>query len=85
MFEFLQHQHAGAPRDHETVAVGVVGPRGLLWGLVETGGHCAHRVEQDGERPIELLASAGEDEILLAHADHFRRVADAMVRRRAGG
>ena len=43
--------------------------RGLL-GLVRcTWAHRAHRVEEAGQRPVELLAAAGEDDVLLAPLD----------------
>ena len=67
----------------KSVPVGVVGARSLVRRLVEARGHGAHGVEQHRQRPIELLAAAGEDHVLLAHLDHFHRIADAMVRGRA--
>ena len=36
------------------------------------------------QRPVELLAAAGEDHVLLADLDRLIGVADAMVRGRAG-
>ena len=48
------------------------------------GRHRAHGVEQHRQRPVELLAAAGEDHVLLAELDHLVGVADAMVRGRAG-
>ncbi len=62
----------------------VVGARGDLRPVVEFRGHRAHRVEQHRERPVELLAAAGEDHVLLAVLDHLVGVADAVVRGRAG-
>jgi hypothetical protein len=52
--------------------------------VVEIGGHGVHGVEQDRERPVELLAAAGEDDVLLAQLDQFGAVADAVGRCRAG-
>src|SRR5712664_4262945 len=35
--QLFEHQHAGAARRHESVARGVVGPRGCLGAIVEGG------------------------------------------------
>ena len=81
---FLQHQHAGAAGDDEAVAVLVVGARGARRRRVVGRRHRAHRVEQHRQRPVEILAAAGEHHVLLAEQDLFGRRADAMVRGRAG-
>ncbi len=80
---FLEHQHAGAGRDHKTVAVSVVCPRGALRRLVVGRGHRPHRIEQNRQRPVEFLAAAGEHDVLLAHRNLFVGRADAVVRGRA--
>ena len=81
---FLQHQHTGAAGDDEAVAVHVIGARGTGRGLVVARGHRAHGVEQDGERPIQLFATAREDDVLPAAANDLGGVADAVIRGRAG-
>src|SRR5215207_9254229 len=85
VLEFLEHNDAGAARDDEAVAVHVVGPRGLRRRLVVLRRHGAHGVEQHRQRPVELLATAGEDDVLPSALDDLERVADAVVRRRTGG
>src|SRR5260370_774380 len=65
MLELLEHQHAGAAGDDEAIAVDVIGARGLVRRLVDLRRHRAHGIEQYRERPIELLATAGEDHVLL--------------------
>ena len=82
--EFFEDENAAAAGDHEAVAVLVIGSAGLLRRLVELGRHRAHRVEQFAERPVELLAAAGEHHVLLAPLDHLGCVADAVRRSRAG-
>ena len=81
---FFQHQNARAARNHETVACLVISARGRAGGLVVAGGHGAHGVEEHGQGPVELLATAREHHILLAPLDHFSRIADAMGRGGAG-
>ncbi|GJE45592.1 hypothetical protein AEGHOMDF_4792 [Methylobacterium soli] len=85
MFQFLEHQHAGAARDDEAVAVGVIGAGGPGGGVVVLRRHGAHGVEQDRERPVEVFAAAREDDVLAPALDHLGGVADAVVRGRAGG
>ena len=57
VFEFFEHQHAGAARDHEAVAIGVVGARGRLRRVVVFRRHRAHGVEQVRHRPVQFFAS----------------------------
>ncbi len=52
--------------------------------VVELRRHRAHGVEQHRQRPVELLAAAGEDDVLLADLDDLGGVADAVVGGRAG-
>ena len=80
----LEHQHASAAGDDEAVAVLVEGAGGDRRAVIVAGRHGTHGVEQHGQRPVELLAAAGEHHVLLAVGDHLVGVADAMVRRRAG-
>ena len=84
MFEFFEHQHAGAARNHEAVAVDVIGTRCRRRRIVVFGRHRAHRIEQIGQRPVQIFAAAGEDHVLLAPLDDFRGIADAMIGGRAG-
>jgi hypothetical protein len=84
VLELFQHQHARAPGDHEAVAVLVIGARSLVRRLVVAARHRPHGVEQHRQRPVELLAAAGEHHVLLAPLDHFRGIADAVARRGAG-
>ena len=65
-------------------AVLVEGARGFGGRGVVVRGHRPHRIEQHGQRPIELLAAAGEHDVLLAVLDHLVGIADAMVGGRAG-
>src|SRR5690606_28124438 len=80
----LEHHDAGAAGDDEAVAVLVVGAAGLGRGVVEVGGHGAHGVEHVGHRPVDVLAAAGEDHVLLAPGDLFGGRADAVGAGRAG-
>src|SRR5947209_20383996 len=84
VLQLFEYDDAGASGDDKAVAILVIGARGGLRPVVEIGRHRAHRIEQDGERPIELLAAAGENQILLAELDRLVSLADAMVRSRAG-
>ncbi len=84
VFELFQHHHAGAAGDDEAVAADVVGTRGGGGCRVVFRGHRAHGVEQHRQRPVQFLAAAGEDHVLLADLDGLIGVADAMVRGRAG-
>ena len=84
VFERFDHDHAAAAGDDETVAVGVVGARGLLRRVVVFRRQRAHRVEHHRLRPVQLLAAAGEDKVLLAELDLLHRRADAMRRSGAG-
>src|SRR6478672_6092103 len=74
--QLLEHQDAGAARDHEAVAALVVGAARLLGRRVEGRGHGAHGVEQYRQRPVEFLAAAREHCVLLAPLDHLGRIAD---------
>ena len=85
MVPVLQHQHAAAAGDHEAVAIGIVGARGLLWAIVERGRQRAHRIEHHAHRPVQVLATTGEDDVLGAVADQVGGRADAVRRGRAGG
>src|SRR5581483_1076208 len=85
MGELLEHDDAGATGDDKTVAPLVIGARGGMRPVVVVARHRAHPVEEHGEGPIELLAAAGEDDVLLAVLDDLIGIADAMVRGRAGG
>ena len=82
--ELLEHQDAAAAGDHEAVAVLVVGAARPLGRVVVLGRHGAHGVEQHRQRPVELLAAAGEHAVGLAELDAFDGVADAVRRGRAG-
>ena len=84
VFEFFQHHHAGAAGDDETVAVDVIGARRGRRRVVVFRRHRAHRVEQHRQRPVEFLAAAGENHVLLADLDGLVGIADAMVGGRAG-
>src|SRR6202034_1971447 len=70
--------------DDEAVAVDVVGAAGRGRGVVELGRHRAHRVEQAGEGPVQLLAAAGEDYVLPPKGDLARADAYAVGRGGAG-
>ena len=82
--ELLDHHHAAATGDDEAVAVRIVGARGLLGSVVVLRGQRAHRVEQARQRPMLLLAAAGEHTVLLAELDQLESVADAVCAGRAG-
>ena len=84
VLELLEHDDAGAAGDDEAVAVLVVGAAGLLGRVVELRRHGAHGIEQHRQRPVELLAAAGEHDVLLAPLDELGGVADAVCGRRAG-
>ena len=55
-----------------------------LGAVVEVRGHGVHGVEQHRQRPVELLAAAGEHDVLLAELNQLGAVADAVRRGRAG-
>ncbi len=84
MLVFFQHQHPGAARNHEAVAIGVIAAAGLFRRVVEVRAHRAHGVEQVAERPVQVLVPAGKDDVLLAHHDLLHAIADAMLGGRAG-
>src|SRR5690606_5306252 len=84
MVEVLEDENAGTAGDDEAVAVLVISARGGRGPVVVAARHGAHGVEQGGQGPVQLLAPAGEDDVLLAHEDLLIGIADAMVRRRAG-
>ncbi|MPL82870.1 hypothetical protein SDC9_28819 [bioreactor metagenome] len=84
VFKLLEHHDAAAARDDEAVARHVERPARGLGRVVVFRAHRPHRVEQAAERPVQLLAAAGEDDVLLAHLDQLGAVADAMRRGRAG-
>ena len=84
VLELLEHDDARSAGDDESVALRIVGARRLVGLIVEAGRHRPHRVEEHGERPVELLAAACKDHVLLAELDDLVGVADAVVRRRAG-
>ena len=76
----LQDQHARAAGDDEAVAGLVIGAAGDGGAVVEVGAHGAHGVEQDRQRPVQLLGPAGEHDVLLAHLDLLVGRADAVGR-----
>ena len=84
VFQFLQNHHTAAARDHETVAGQIEGAGRGGGRVVVFRRHRAHRIEEARQRPVQFLAAAGKDDVLLAHLDQLRRVADAMRRGRAG-
>jgi len=80
--QFLHNQHPAATGDDEAVAVGIIGPGGALGGVVVLGRQSAHRVEQAAQGPVQFLAAAGENDILLAELDLLHGIADTVC---AGG
>ena len=58
--------------------VASIGPARALRRVVVLRAHRAHRVEQAGQRPVQLLAAAGEDDVLLAELDLLDAAADAV-------
>ena len=84
VFVLLQHQHAAAAGDDEAIAVRVIRARGGGRGVVALGRQRAHGVELRGHRPVQLLAAAGDHDVLGAVADQVRAGADAVRRGRAG-
>ncbi|MNS69277.1 hypothetical protein D3C72_1025850 [compost metagenome] len=85
MFQLLDHQDAAATGDDETVAVRIIGTGRLFRGVIVLGGEGAHGIELDGGRPVQLLAAAGEDDVLLAKLDQLQCVTDAVGRGGTGG
>ena len=83
--QLLEHDNAAAAGDDEAVAIGIEGPRGFLGRIVISRRQRRHRVEQHRQGPVQLLAAAGEDDVLLAELDQFCAVADAVRTGRAGG
>src|SRR6185369_17580721 len=69
--QLLQHHYAGPAGNHEPVAVLVVGAARPGRCGIEAAGHGTHGVEQDGQRPVELLAAAGKHHVLLAPLDQL--------------
>src|ERR1700730_7106052 len=84
MLQFLQHQYPSAAGDDEPVPVLTIGAGGDRGMVVESRRQRAHRIEQNREGPIELLAAAREHYVLLAVLDHLKGIADAVVGGRAG-
>ena len=84
MIELLEHDDAGTAGNDEAVTFGVVGTARHLGPVVEIRRHGVHGVEQDGQRPVELLAAAGKHDILLAQLDELGAIADAVRAGRAG-
>ena len=72
-------------RDHDAVAIRVIGPRGGFRGVVEVAGQRAHRIELAGHAPVRFLAATGEHDVLHAMPDHVGGGADAVRGGRAGG
>src|SRR3546814_2787745 len=79
----LNHD-AAAAGDHEAVTTGVIGTRGTLRRGVVLRRQRAHGVEQHRHGPVQLLAAAGEHDVLLAELDRLHGVADAVRTGRAG-
>ena len=84
VLELLENDDAGAAGNDEAVAGDVIGAARDLRAVVEVRRHGVHGVEQDRQRPIELLAAASKHDVLLAPLDQLAAIADAMRRGRAG-
>ena len=80
----FQHHDPGSAGDHEAVPISIERARGAMRLGIVLGRHGAHGVEQVGQRPVELLAAAGEHDVLLAPLDEFRRIANAVGGCRTG-
>ena len=84
MAKLFQHHHTATTGNDKAVARRVIGPAGGFGGIVIFAAHRAHGVEQAGQRPVQLFAAAGKDDVLLAHLDQLGAIADAMRRGGAG-
>ena len=85
VFKFLQHHDAAAAGNDESVAVGVEGARRLFRGVVVAGTKRRHGVEQHRQAPMQFLAAAGENDVVLAPLDQLAAVADAVRAGRTRG
>mmetsp|Transcript_19643 Transcript_19643/g.63924 ORF Transcript_19643/g.63924 Transcript_19643/m.63924 type:complete len:221 (-) Transcript_19643:252-914(-) len=83
MLQLLQHNHAAAARDDETVARHVEGARGRLGAVIVLCGKRRHRVKHDREAPVLCLARAAEHHVGLVELDLLHADADAVGARRA--
>ena len=57
----LEHEHAGATRNHKTIARYVVCAARFMRLVIKVRGHRIHRIKQNRERPIELFSTASKD------------------------
>ncbi len=85
VLEALEHQATGALADHETVAAGVEGPRGMLRVVVAQAERAGGGKAGHADRAHGRLAAAGEHHLGVAVADDARRVADGVGAGGAGG
>src|SRR5207342_3229461 len=83
MFQFFQNQAAGTLAEYQAVALGVKGTGGRVGGFVtHTGGE--QSIEYRGLGNAQLLGTTGDHRKLVASADRFISVANALAARRAG-
>ena len=83
VLELLEHQHAGALAQHEAVAGGVPRPAGGRR-IVVAGRQRVRRAEAaDADRVDRRVRSAGDHHVGVAVFDQPRRLAEAVVGRRA--
>ena len=85
MVERLEHQDAGAVPHHEAVALRVERARGSRRVVVALRGQGAHGAE-GGDRDLAdaRLGTAGDHDVRVPTANDVHRVADGVVRARAG-
>ena len=86
MLVFFKHHGAGAFAHHEAVAIAVIGTRGALGGVVESGGQRAARGKSGKRQAVDgQLRTAGDHHVSIAESDEPAGVADGVSPRRAGG
>ena len=84
VFEFFEHQHAGALAHDKAVALLVERPRGVL-GIVVAGAHRFHGAEAaDADGHDGGLRAAGEHDLRVAHLDGAPGFAQGVVGGGAG-
>src|SRR5262249_40603384 len=79
LFEFFQHQYAGALTEHEPITLLVERSGRLLWGIVASRESRQQAEAGQAERVDNAVRATGQHHVGVAAADQLRGLADRLA------